>query len=65
MRSDVARIRAGIQHAHGLARFRRGAGDALAQRNVVQVHALVVADAEAMPQNTCSAASTRKMLNAS
>ena len=50
VRGDVARILGGIVHAHHLARFRGGAGDALAQRNVIDVDPLVVADAEQVAQ---------------
>ena len=50
MRGDVARILGGVVHAHHFARLRRRAGDALAQRNVVDVHPLVVANAEQVPQ---------------
>ena len=50
MRGDIAGILGGIVHAHHLARFGRGAGDAFSQRNVVGIDALVVADAEQMAQ---------------
>ncbi len=43
---DVARIFVGVVDADDFARFGGGAGEALAERNVVDVHALVVADAE-------------------
>ena len=50
MRGDVARVLAGILHPHRGALLDGRAGDALAQRYVVQVHALVVTDAEAVAQ---------------
>ena len=50
MRGDVARVLGGIVHAHHLARFGGGAGEPLAQRHVVGIDALVVADAEEVPQ---------------
>ena len=51
MRSDVARVGQRIGHAHDLARFGGGAGEPFAERDVVDVHALVVALAEAVAQH--------------
>ena len=50
VRRDVARVLGRVVDAHHFARFRGGAGDALAERHVVDVHPLVVADAEEVPQ---------------
>jgi hypothetical protein len=48
---DIARIVQRIHHANGLAAFDGGPGDALSQGDIVKTHALVVAHAEAVPQN--------------
>ena len=64
MGGDIARVGCGIVHAHGLAGLGGGAGDALAERDVVDIHALVVAAAEAVPQHWRSR-STSRMLKAS
>ena len=50
MGGDVARILGRVVHADGFARLRGGAGNPLAQRNVIGIDARVVADAEEMPQ---------------
>ena len=50
MRRDVARVFGGIVDANHLPRFDRGAGDSLSDRNIIDVDALVVADAEQMLQ---------------
>ena len=57
---DVARVLRCVVHAHHLARFGGGAGDALAQRHVVDIHALVVADAEEVAQGACRSLSTEQ-----
>ena len=51
MRSDVARIARGIVHPDDFARRSGRAGDAFAQRNVIDIHALVIAHAEAVTQH--------------
>ncbi len=47
---NVARVGRGIVHPDHIARFRGRAGDPFAQRDVVDVHTLVVAQAEEMAQ---------------
>ena len=62
---DIARVLLRVDDADGLARFGGGSGDALPQRNVIEIDALVVAHAEAMAQQPLRPASTSKMLKAS
>ena len=50
VRRDVSRILGRIVHPHHLARFRRRAGEPLAQRYVINIHPLVVANAEEVLQ---------------
>ncbi len=50
MGRDVARVLGNIVHAHRLARAGSGAGDALTKRDVIRIHALIVADAEQVAQ---------------
>ena len=50
VRGDVARVLGGVVDAHDVARFGGGAGDAFAEGHVVDIDALVVAQAEEMAQ---------------
>ena len=51
MRRDIARIGERIVDADRFAGLGRGAGDAFAERDVVQLHALVIPHAEPVPQH--------------
>ena len=55
MRCDVARVFRRVVHAHDLARFGGSAGDPFSERDVVDVHALVVAQAEEVAQGAGAA----------
>ena len=44
--SNIARVCRGVVHPYGLAGHRRRPGDSFAQRDVVQIHPLVIAHAE-------------------
>ncbi len=50
LRRDIARVLRGVYDAHRLPRFRRGARDALAQRNIIELDAFIVTNAKAVAQ---------------